>query len=223
MPLPVLAHMIRRKSPIVGMEAEEFLDVALFRERVDKLANSQRKYQGIPISKTTHSGNANEIKFEANTPDIEEVASLARNFRFFYAEKEPTQFQKILTNVRRRTQDEWACGYMDWLAWQYKEAMKTSQVSADLGHPVPNRKIIDLWFNSEFFHSEKSKKQELLDIHAVIGEVPSLFQLYVAIVRCSSFVNSLYSVVHLLDAKHQFIYSPNHHFGRVQSSGEGNV
>ncbi|SOD16631.1 hypothetical protein SAMN06297164_0670 [Nitrosomonas ureae] len=211
--------MTRRQSPVVGMELDEFSDVALFRDRVAKFENAQRKYQGIPISRTAPGENLDEVIFEANTPDVEEVASLARNFRFFYADNEPTQFQKILTKVRRRTEDEWACGYMDWLSDQYKEAMKATQVSADLGHPVPNRRIIDLWFNSEFFHSEQAKRQELIDIHAAIGEVPSLFQLYLAIVRCSSFIRMLYSVVHALDADHKFVYSPNHHFGRGQSNG----
>jgi len=223
MQLPVFEHMTRRQSPVIGMEAEEFSDIALFRDRVEKLANAQKKYQGIPISKTTQGENADEFTFEANTPDMEEVASLARNFRFFYADKEPTQFQKILTKVLRRTQAKWARGYLDWLAGQYKAAMKATQVSAALGHPVPNRKIIDLWFNSEFFHSEKPKKQELIDVHAAIGEVPSLFQLYVAIARCSSSVRALYSVVHMLDATHPFIYSPNHHFSQSQSSGARDV
>lgn len=223
MPLPILAHMTRRQSPVVGMEPDEFSDIALFRDRVEKLANAQRKYQGIPSYSTAPGESPDEKMFEANTPDVEEVASLARNFRFFYADKEPTQFQKILTKVRRRTQDEWTRGYINWLSDQYKVAMKATQVSADLGHPVPNRKIIDLWFNSEFFHSEQSKRQELIDIHAAIGEVPSLFQLYLAIVRCSSFIRMLYSVVHALEAEHQFVYSPNHHFGQAQSSGERDV
>jgi len=215
--------MTRRQSPVFRMDADEFLDIALFRERVEKLASSQRRYQGIPISLTMPTEMPDEFTFEANTPDVEEVASLARNFRFFYAEKEPTQFQKILTKVRRRTQDEWAGGYIDWLGEQYKEAMKATQVSAHLGHPVSNRRMIDLWFNSEFFHSEKSKKQELVDIHEAIGEIPSLFQLYVAIARCSSFVKNLYAVVHVLDVGHQFVYTPNHHFGRAQSKWENDA
>lgn len=223
MTLPVFDHMIRRKSPVVGMEAEEYRDIALFRERVEKLASAQEKYQRIPITKATPGEATGEIKFEANTPDFEEVASLARNFRFFYGDKEPTQFQKILTKVRRRTQDDWTSGYIDWLAAQYKVSMKATQISAVLGLPVSNKKIIDLWFNSEFFHSEREKKQELVDIHKVIGEVASFFQLYVAIVRCSSFVGMLYSVVHLLDEEHQFVYSPNHHFGRLHPLAERDV
>jgi hypothetical protein len=223
MQIPVLPHMTKRQSPVFGMEVDDFSDVALFRERVEKLAMSQRKYQGIPISKTTRNDESGEATFEANTPDMDEVENLALKFRFFYADKEPTQFQKILTKVRRRVQDEWACGYMDWLAEQYKETMRTTQISAALGLAVSNRTIIDLWFNSQFFHSEISKREQLADIHATIGKVPSLFQLYVAIARCASHIRMLYSVVHALDVEHQFIYSPNHHFRRTPQSGSSDV
>lgn len=223
MPLPALPHMTSRRSAVVGMSPDDFSDVALFRERVEKLAVAQKKYQGLPISRTSREDHPNARAFEANTPDVEEVASLARNFRFFYGDSEPTQFQKVLTKVRRRVQDEWACGYLDWLAEQYRGAMKAPQVSADLGLPVPNRTIIDLWFNSELFHSERLKREELASIHTSIGEAPSLFQLYVAIAHCSSYVRMLHAVVHMLSAEHEFVYSPNHHFGRAQKGEAGDV
>jgi hypothetical protein len=212
MTLAVLPYMIRRQSPVINMAIEDFSDIALYRERVEKLDSVQNKYQGVPICRTVRGPNHEQVVFEANTPDVEEVASLARNFRFFFAEKEPTQFQKILTKVRRRTEDDWACGYLEWLAEQYKDVMKATQISEGLGCPVANRKIIDLWFNSEFFHSEKSKRKQLTSIHAAIGEAPSIFQLYVAIIRCASCVRMLYTVIHLLDAEHQFVYTPDHHF-----------
>jgi len=223
MPLTILPHMISRKSPVTGMDPEEFSDIVEFRERAEKLASAQRKYQRIPISKTSRTQHTGEIAFEANTPDIEEIGSLARNFRFFYADKEPTQFQKILKKVRRRTKDEWAGGYLEWIAERYKEVMKSSQVSAGLGHPVSNRRIIDLWLNSELFHSEKLKREELSKIQDIIGKEAPLFQLYVAIAHCSSYIHMLYSVVHLLDPKHQFIYSPNHHFGSDKQVGDSDL
>jgi hypothetical protein len=122
----------------------------------------------------------------------------------------------VLTKVRRRAVDDWPCGYLDWLSGQYKSAMRAPQTSEQLGLPIENRKIIDLWFNSEFFHSDTSKKAELTDIHASIGEAPSLFQLYVAIAHCSSYVRMLYPVVHRLTQEHQFIYTPNHHFKQAE-------
>ena len=207
--------MIRRQSPVVGMEANEFYDVLLFRRCVEKFSQSLSRRRGIPYSKTARNRETGEvIAFQANTPEVDEVAILAMRFRLFYAQGEPTQFQKILKIVRRRVQDDWADGYLDKLDIWYKEAMKDTQVSNDLGHPITNREIIDLWFNSEFFHSEPKKREALENIHAVIGEAPSLFQLYVAIGRCGAHLQSLYSVVHRLDASHQFTYTPNYHFGR---------
>lgn len=219
MPLTVLPHMISRQSAVADMDVDEFADVALFRERAEKLAKSQRKYQGIPISRQCRNSESGEIVFQANTPDIDEIATLALRFRLFCADGEPTQFQKILTKVRRRVEDDWACGYMDWLAEQYKEAMKACQTSSDLGLAVSNRRIIDLWFNSEFFHSDPAKRSALGDIHATIGAEASLFQLYVAIARCSTYIRMLYVVVHRLAESHQFVYTPNHHFER-SASGE---
>lgn len=210
--LPVLPYMVARQSSIAGMEEKWFDNIALFRDRVEKLAASQRKYQGIPTSQVGRIEATGELVFDANTPDIDHVVILALKFRFFYAQGEPTQFETVLTNVRRRTQDAWACGYLDWLAEHYKGAMKSTNTSEKLGLPVTNRKIIDLWFNSELFHSDYSKKVELTSIHERIGDVPSLFQLYLAIVKCSSYIKMLYSVVHLLSQEQQFIYTPNHHF-----------
>lgn len=194
------------------MTPDEFSDVASFCERARKMQSIQKKYRRIPISRSTHIESQGQIAFEANTPDEEEVASLARNFRFFYADNEPTQFKKILTKVRRRTQDEWAHSYLDLLSTHYKIAMKDVQISKSCGYPVSNKEIIDLWFNSEFFHSDPSKRQRLSAINSAIGETASLFQLYIAILRSSSSIHNLYLIVHLLEPEHQFIYSPNHEF-----------
>ncbi|WP_124513932.1 hypothetical protein [Acidovorax sp. FJL06] len=220
MTIAIFPHMIRRQSSVVGMAANEFSDVLLFRRCVEKFTQSLARRTGPPMSRTTHDHATGEvIAFEANTPEVDEVAILAMRFRLFCAQGEPTQFQKILKIVRRRIQDDWADGYLDKLDIWYKEAMKDTQVSKDLGHPITNREIIDLWFNSEFFHSEPKKREALENIHTVIGETPSLFQLYVAIGRCAAHLQSLYSVVHRLDVSHQFIYTPDHHFGRQK---EGN-
>lgn len=221
MTIVIWPHMTTRQSAVVGMETSEFTDIFLFRQRVEQFARSLARRTSPPIAKKTIDRNTGEvIAFEANTPDVDEVLVLATRFRLFYAQGDSTQFQKILRTVRRRVQDDWADGYLDKLDIRYKEAMKDTHISKDLGHPITNREIIDLWFNSEFFHSDPKKRETLESIHTVIGETPSLFQLYVAIGRCAAHIQALYSVVHRLDASHPFIYTPNHHFGRQK---EGNL
>lgn len=221
MTIAILPHMIRRQSTVVGMEANEFSDVLLFRRCVEKFAQSLARRRGPPMSKTTHDRTTGEVlAFEANTPEVDEVAILAMRFRLIYAQGEATQFQRIRGILRRRAEDDWAKGYLDRLGSWYNDAVKDTQVSEALGHPISNKDIIDLWFNSEFFHSEQKKREALANLHTAIGEAPSLFQLYVAIGRCAAHIQALYSVVHRLDASHPFIYTPNHHFGRQK---EGNL
>jgi hypothetical protein len=207
--------MIARESAVSGITDDELANICLFRERVEKLAASQAKYQNIPGCSYSLDAKTGEHSFEANTPDVDDILNIAVQFRFFYADKEPTQFEKILSQTRRRTSDEWAKNYMDRIADWYKTAMKQSDISNTFGHPVTNRKIISLWFNSEFFHSEPEKRAELRTIHDVIGHEASFFQLYTAIVKCSSFIKMFYAVVHKLEVGNEFVYTPNHHF-RVQ-------
>ncbi|WP_151898844.1 hypothetical protein [Nitrosospira lacus] len=204
--------MIARKSIVSGITEDELASISLFRERVEKLAASQAKYQNIPICSTSLDAESGKLIFRANTPDVDDILNIAVKFRFFYADKEPTQFEKILTQTRRRISDEWARNYMDRIANLYKVAMKQNDTSNALGHPIENRKIISLWFNSEFFHSALEKRDELRTINEVIGPQASLFQLYTAIVKCSSFIKNLYAVVHKLEAGNEYVYTPNHHF-----------
>lgn len=208
----IFQHMVNHQSTITGATDEELADICLFRERVEKLSEAQTKYQGIPIGTYKHDLESGEWAFAANTPDVDDIINLAVKFRFFYANKEPTQFEKIATKVRRRANDEWAKNYIDKVSDWYREAMKACDTSSRIGHPVPNRKIIDLWFNSEFFHSEMDKRSELLIVHEKISQEASLFQLYTAIAKCASFIKMLYMVVHKLERGHEYIYTPNHHF-----------
>jgi hypothetical protein len=207
--------MISRQSSLVGTTDEELADVSLFRERVEKLREAQAKYQGIPVSQFARDPGSGEPVFAANTPELDSVINLAVRFRFFYADKEPTQFEKIATKIRRRASDEWAQNYIDRISDWYRTAMKACDTSSRLGHPTPNKRVISLWFNSEFFHSASDKRAELAAIHEAIGEEASLFQLYTAIAKCASFIQMLYVVVHRLEPGHEFIYTPNHHFANT--------
>ncbi len=218
MTITILPHMIRRQSTVVGMEANEFSDVLLFRRCVEKFVQSLARRRAPPMSKTTHDRATGEVlAFEVNTPEVDEVAILAMRFRLIYAQGEATQFQRIRAILRRRAEDDWAKGYLDRLGSWYNDAVKDTQVSEALGHPISNKDIIDLWFNSEFFHSEQKKREALANLHTAIGEASSLFQLYVAIGRCAAHIQALYSVVHRLDVSHPFIYTPNHYFGRQKA------
>lgn len=91
--------------------------------------------------------------------------------------------------------------------------MNSTGTTGKLGQPITNGEIINLWFNSKFFHPDVSKRIKLDDIHKAVGEKASLFQLYLAIVTCSNNIQLLYSVAHKLQADNQCLCTQNHHFG----------
>jgi len=210
--------MVSRETETESLSEQELSKVALFKERALELSQSQKKYQNIPMSSYSKNIDSRVDTFQSNTPDIDHIIILATKFRFFYADKEPTKFETVANLLRNKAKDEWARNYIDHIKLWYKESMKSSDTTGNLGHPVTNREILNLWFNSRFFHSDASKRSKLEDIHQTVGEGASFFQLYLAIVRCSTNIQYLYAVVHKLQAGNECLCTPNHHFRLNKSS-----
>lgn len=204
--------MISRVSVISPLNADEENQIILFKERAEDLFNSLKRHKNIPIASYSQNPSISAFSFKANTPDNDAIAILAMKFRFFFADKEPTQFEKIINMIRNKTQDEWARNYIDHIKIWYKQSMKSTNITANLGHPTTNREILSLWFNSKLFHSDVEKREKLESLHRKIGEDPSSFQFYLAIVKGSSEIKKLYDVVHRLDRSSKKICTPNHHF-----------
>lgn len=210
--------MVSRETHLGPLSAEEWRIITLFRERVLDLMESQKKYQRPPMYSYSKSLDTRVDSFQANTPDIDYIIILATKFRFFYADKEPTHFQTVANLLRNKAKDEWARNYIDRLKLWYKVSMNSTDTTKRFGHPVTNREILNLWFNSRFFHSDASKRSKLDDIHQIVGERVSLFQLYLAIAECSTNIRNLYYIVHKLQEDSLCICTPNHHFRLSKSS-----
>ena len=212
MAVAIYPYMIKRKSVLNTLTDEEIKMVEAFKERANDLVVAVDKYKNVPISRLGRNADGHVVSFDANTPDVDFVLILAVKFRFFFAQKEMTYFEKFSNLIRNNATDAWARNYIDWIKSHYKFAMQQNNVTRDLGCTVPNQEIINLWFNSEFFHSDSDKRVKLKDIHDEVGKVGSLFQLYTAILHCAIYVEKMYVVVHGLTKEHGFIYTPEHHF-----------
>ena len=208
----ILPHMISHVTELEPLTNEQLYQILLYKEKAEDLAVSQKKYQNIPMSWVSVASDGSKTDFKANTPDVDHILNLAIRFRFFYGDKEPTQYGKIVNLLRCNAKDEWARNYLDVVSTHYKASMKATDTSGSLGHPITNREIINLWFNSKFFHSDAEKRTSLTSINQTVGEEASLFQLYVAIVKCSSHIQTLYSIIHKTDKENQIICTPNYHF-----------
>lgn len=210
--------MVSRETDMEPLSDRELKIITLFKERAIDLSEFQKKYQNIPMSSYSQNPDTRIDSFQANTPDVDHIIILATKFRFFFADKEPTQFETVANLLRNKAKDEWARNYIDRVKLWYKESMKSTDTTGNLGYPVTNREILNLWFNSRFFHSDVPKRSKLDGIHQTVGESASLFQLYLAIVKCSTNIGYLYSVVHKLQGDNQCLCTPNHHFRLNKSS-----
>lgn len=212
----IFSHLISRESELKPLSKEELFRIYEFRRRVESFENAMKRYYVGAIAKYAISDDP-EVKkatFKANTPDLDHIQNLALKFRFFYAEREPTKLESVINLLRKRAQDEWACNYLDSVRNQYNGLMNRCGMSDSMGHPVSNREIINLWFNSDFFHSDVNKRKELSVINQSISEQVSLFQLYTAITGVSTQLNSVYAVAHKISPNTNTICTPNHHFRR---------
>lgn len=213
-------YLIRRESEIVPLSEQQLSNIYEFRRRVENYYEALNRYQVLAMSKHLRSDNVEIRKatFEANTPDIDHIQNLALKFRFFYADREPTKLESIINLLRRQAQDEWARNYLDLLRMQYNGIMNSCDISKNMGLAVSNREIINLWFNSDFFHSDVDKRKKLNDINQSISEEVSLFQLYLAITSVSVQLKLVYAVTHRISLDENIICTPNHHFKQNSSA-----
>ncbi|HFG1603875.1 TPA: hypothetical protein ACGFXT_003440, partial [Vibrio cholerae] len=211
--------LIERETELSFLRDDELSAILEFKKRAEEFDIAMRRYYKGAISSCQIADDIDIKKstFKANTPDLEHIEYLALKFRFFYAEKEPTRFERIIGILRRNAKDEWAKNYIDRLRALYINAMKNTRLSSEMGYSVSNREIINLWFNSEFFHSDIDKRERLQFINTSISGKVSLFQLYTAISGVSNQINSLYAVVHQVSNDCCFIYTPNHHFSSAEA------
>ena len=212
-------YLIRRESEITPLSEDEYFRICDFRRRVESYLETLKRYQVLAIAQHAISDDIEFKKatFKANTPDIDHIRTLSMKFRFFYLEREPAKFESIISLLRKKAKDEWACSYLDSLRKQYHALMDQNIVSNSMGYPVSNREIINLWFNSDFFHSDFDKREKLININQSISEKASIFQLYTAITCVCTQLRSVYAIVHKISSDTNIICTPNHDFRRKSS------
>ncbi len=217
----IYPYMVRRVTDFETLTESELQQLLLYKEKVSELVRVQSKHETVPFSVTKRTACGEVLSFDANMPSTDEIALFAMKFRFFYAQNEPTQFEKISSLTRLKAKDEWARNYVDLNALRHKESMKDTRTTKELGCAVTNRDIIDLWFNSQFFHSDRSKRATLDDIHQKVGEQASFFQFYLAMQRCSLQIVALYVALNRLAADDLVLCTPNHSFKRTPKTDFG--
>lgn len=209
---PVMQHLTRLRTELPELPDADVSTVALFRKRIIALHEAMAKCSKIPVARIERNDMGRAVNIESNMPDISHIEGVAMKFRFFVLQSEATYFEKVVNKIVRYSGDGAARRYVERIKRCYLESMNDCMISSDFGHPVKNKEIIDLWFNSEFFHSDESKGRKLRNLHEYCPERGSLFQLHIAMKRCSAQLFQFYYVVKDMGVDHKFIYSPDCEF-----------
>ena len=153
------------------IRAEDLAVLRLFHDRVVALANTKLvKSNNSKITASISLKSNADIAFSARLPPEEELAQFLMAFRFFYLQKEPTNFPKIINLVSRYSDDSYtAVGRT--LKSQWKNCLFKNAMNIKInGKHISGSLLIDLWFNAHYFHSETEKRAELDRLNSLLQE-----------------------------------------------------
>jgi len=153
-----------------SLSEEDFKKIRIFLKRAREIA----KTHIISGSTGTISLKANlrigkTVKFAVILPDEEYLRSFYMAFRFFYLKKEPSNFLKIANIIKRKTNNPLAKKYIDQLKDMWSGALARQQIQIIYNDiELTPTLLMDLWFNSHYFHSDVDKDKKLLEIKNVL-------------------------------------------------------
>lgn len=118
------------------------------------------------------------LGFDVTVPPEELIAEFLMAFRFFYLEKEPTNFYKILVLLGKHAQEPAAREALKILKVQWTNSLFQTRLYLSLnGQPVTASLLLDLWFNAHYFHSDKQKGEKLSNLNEAFTESFSKYML----------------------------------------------
>ncbi len=187
---------IKVKSTISHLlSGPEWEHIEAFKKRARQLSATKivRSDSGR-IEGTLHFDQTKGMTFSATLPPEEDLQSFYMAFRFFYLKKEPANFLRVLSIVRRHTKDDRAQSKLQSLKQQWLGSFirETTRFTVR-GEPVTPRDLINLWFNAHFFHSDPEKEKRLSEVITAVGDQYAQFLLADSVFEAAKAVLDLYS------------------------------
>ncbi len=152
-----------------------------------------------------------EAKFELNQngnnslkvtlPSEELLKELYMAFRFFYLQKEPSNFQSISNIVNHAAANEQVNGFIRFLKNQWSGALLRKEIFGIYlnNRHVDAKRLLDLWFNAHYFHSDENKEKELNILNDALSSEFSRFLLAQSVYDACNSVISLYESIKNLE------------------------
>ena len=174
---------------------EEWKTLQAFCEKARRLGHTKLVSSGESyIHGRFHYDVDKGTEFSATLPPEEQVAEFLMAFRFFYLQNEPTHFLKVLALLGRHAKDneEAKIGLKSYRQ-QWEGALFQESVQITCDHKkITAMRVIDLWFNAHYFHTDSMKSAELEELKKFVSEPFAKFMLLDATYTATKLVFKLH-------------------------------
>jgi hypothetical protein len=173
-----------------SLTEEELVCIRQFLKKTKELyAASKASNAESNISLNMASELGKPVQFHVSLPPEEHLRSFYMAFRFFYLEKEKTNFLRVCNIIKRRTENQLARQYVDRLRdmWSGALAARQMQMRVNEKQIIPPL-LIDLWFNAHYFHSDEKKEKDLSNLSKILTIDVCRFMLADAVYEASKAV-----------------------------------
>lgn len=170
-----------------SLTAQELSSIRLFLKKAKELHSTHLVsggQSGVSLNVASKSGAP--PRFQVVLPSEEYLRSFYMAFRFFYLDKEKSNFLKIANTIKRRTDNELLRQYIDRLRDMWSGALAAKTVRIELnGTQITPSLLMDLWFNAHYFHFDEEKEQKLSNLNRTLSMDVCRFMLADAVYNAS--------------------------------------
>lgn len=146
---------------------------------------------------------AKEAEFTCKLPPEEIIAEFLMVFRFFYLQKEITHFPKVLKVLGKYNERDDARAGLKQLNARWKNCLFGNAMSFKLnGVTLTSSKLLDLWFNAHYFHSDEKKEQELIKQQEILPNESSKYMMIDSAIESTDLIFEIYQVVNKVVEQH---------------------
>jgi hypothetical protein len=161
------------------LTSEELRDIRLFIRRAKEYQESKLlRDRGFKIHMNVKYEKGSALKFTTTLPEEDLLKSFLMSFRFFYLEKEPSNFLHILNILKRKSENDLVVQQLDKYKKQWNGAFEREQYSIKInGVLLTSKYMMDLWFNAHYFHSDSNKQEKLNELNNLLSQEGSKYLL----------------------------------------------
>ena len=142
-------------------------------------------------------------------PPEEQLDSLCRKFRFFYGDREASNFDRVANILKRHIEDKEFRDCIDNLKdnWNGKNAIKWSIIDENKNElNLTTQYLIDAWFNGNYFHSDEDKEQQLNHINKFISTRVNQYLFFDSVFQSSQSIINLHALMNQLISESTLIF-----------------